>query len=127
MEQNNKTNEQLHEEFELALQNLSEKLYALLHYGSYALEYLNRDWQTHVVRSAHMKVGKHRLILQATDWDKEDPKGTEVTINLPDNPVTEDMLAQWDKQTIQRDIDYHQRQLEALLERKKELAKPTQE
>ena len=127
MEQNNKTNEQLYEEFEQALQNLSEKLYALLHYGSYALEYLDRDYETHAVRFANMEVGKHRLRLQATDWDKENPKGTTVTINLPDNPVTEQMLALWDAQVIDRDIAYYQQTLNDLIKRKEELTKYSQE
>lgn len=123
MEEINKTNEQLHEEFEEALQILSEKLYALLHFGSYQLEYLNRDWKTNAVSWANMNVGKHRLHLKATDWDKENPDGTEVTINLPDNPVTEDLLALWDRQTIEKDIAYHQCQLNDLLKRKEELSK----
>lgn len=121
MEQINKTNEQLHEELEQALNNLSEKLANLLHYGSYSFSYLNRDWDDKKLSSACIEVGENKLFLQATDAKYGRKEGTEVRVLLPGNPVNESMLEAWDKQIIDHDIEYHQRQLNALMKRKEAL------
>ena len=119
------SNEQLHKELEQALTALSQALYNLIHNGSYPLEYIDRDWKTGAVRWANMNVGKHRLTLKATELDKQNPDGTEVTVRLPDNPISEEVLESWDRQSIQRDIDYHQRELDKLQKRKAELGAKT--
>ena len=121
MEQIKKTNEQLHEELEHALNNLSEKLANLLHYGSYSFSYLNRDWDDKKLSSACIEVGENKLFLQATDEKYGRKEGTEVRVLLPGNPVNESMLEAWDKQIIDHDIEYHQRQLNALMKRKEAL------
>lgn len=121
MENNNKTNEQLHEEFEQALQNLNEKLYALLHWGSYELHYVNRDFNTKKVTWADMRIGDHRLILRGNS-DIPGMDGSEVTFKFPNNPVNEELLNSWDKQSIQKDIDYHMECLKKLVERQQVLS-----
>lgn len=121
MEKNTKTNEQLHQEFEQALANLSEKLSALLHYGSYTLEQLSRDFNSQKVEWASMTVGKHRIILQATSEKYGREEGTEVRVFLPENPVNEELIKAWDKQTIDSDIEYYQTKLNALLNQKENL------
>lgn len=120
-EASEKTNEQLLAEFEQALQTLSDKLGNLLHYGRYELEYIDRGLTDYKVRWATMKVGDHTLTLQPTEHFFSGRKGSEVRLHLPDNPVTNEMIESWDRQSIQRDIDYHTKELEALLERKKKL------
>lgn len=117
-EASKKTNEQLHAEFEQALQTLSEKLGNLLHYGSYELSYINRSLTNDAVTWVTMKVGEHTLTLQPTSQYFPDREGTEVRLLLPDNPVTQEMLDSWDRQTLQRDIDYHKKELEKLNKRK---------
>jgi S-adenosylmethionine:diacylglycerol 3-amino-3-carboxypropyl transferase len=121
MEQNTKTNEQLHQEFEQALANLSEKLSALLHHGLYTLEQLSRDWNNQKVEWASMTVGEHRIILQATSEKYGRKEGTEVRVYLPENPVNEKLIKAWDKQTIDSDIEFYQKKLDALLKQKESL------
>lgn len=120
MEQNKKTNEQLHEELEQALANLSEKLRNLINNGSYKLVNMSRDWTTQALSWATMEVGPHRIHLQASS-PYGDNKGTEISLSLPDNPVTQEVMESWDRQTILHDIEYHQSNLEKLQARKKEL------
>ena len=116
-----KTNEQLHQELEDALKNLSEKLYNLLHYGSYQFEYLNRGFKSDKLSSGVMRVGNHKLLLKSTEYKYGEEDGTEVVVSLPGNPVNEEMLNAWDRQGIDRDIEYYQKKLDGLLEWKKEL------
>lgn len=118
--ENKKTNEQMHEELEQALNLVSEKLNQLIRNGSYTLERINRDYKTHRFDWAFLSVGKHRLMVQA--GSKSDPnKGTELNLTLPENPITQDIIDAWDCQTIDKDIAYHQRELEGLLKAKQEL------
>lgn len=112
----NKTNEQLHEEMEQALKVFTEKLYNLLHFGSYELVHISRDFRDHKVDFAQMKIGEHRVFLKVND------EGSEVHINFTENPVNKELLEAYDRQTIDNDIDYHKRQIEALETRKKDLA-----
>lgn len=116
-----KTNEQLHQELDDALKNLSEKLYNLLHYGSYQFEYLDRGFKSNKLSSGVMRVGNHKLILKSTENKYGEEDGTEVVVSLPGNPVNEEMLKAWDRQVIDHDIEYYQKKLDGLLEWKKEL------
>ena len=116
-----KTNEQLHQELEDALKNLSEKLYNLLHYGSYQFDYLDRGFKSDKLSSGVMRVGNHKLLLKSTEYKYGEEGGTEVIVSLPGNPVNEEMLKAWDRQVIDRDIEYYQKKLDGLLEWKKEL------
>lgn len=116
-----KTNEQLHQELDDALKNLSEKLYNLLHYGSYQFDYLDRGFKSDKLSSGVMRVGNHKLILKSTENKYGEEDGTEVVVSLPGNPVNEEMLKAWDRQVIDRDIEYYQKKLDGLLEWKKEL------
>ncbi len=120
MKQNTKTNEQLYEELEQALHNLSEKLSDLLNNGTYKFEDISRDFKTNRVDFAIMNVGKHRLVLKIDD----NHDGTTVEVALPENPVNQTMLDAWDRQTIDSDIAYHQRKLDALKKLKEEQDKP---
>lgn len=116
-----KTNEQLHQELDDALKNLSEKLYNLLHYGSYQFDYLDRGFKSDKLSSGVMRVGNHKLILKSTENKYGEEDGTEVVVSLPGNPVNEEMLKAWDRQVIDHDIEYYQKKLDGLLEWKKEL------
>lgn len=116
-----KTNEQMHEELEQALNTVSEKLNQLIRNGSYTLDSISRDFDTNRVSWAFMWVGKHRLKLKAdSQWDRN-RGGTELNLTLPENPITQDVLDAWDRQTIDEDIAYHQRELEKLMKVKTDL------
>ena len=121
MEKINKTNEQLQDEFEQALQTLSEKLYNLLHYGNYKLDRVSRDFSTNRVSFASMTVGKHHLILEDSKKESLIGEGSQVTLSLPDNPVNEQVLEIWERATIQNDIDFYNGKLEKLMKIKAEL------
>ncbi len=117
-----KTNEQLHHEFQDALKNLSEKIYNLLHYGSYQLEYVNRDFETQAVTSATMRAKDSLLFMRLDERNKYlEAKGTEVTVTLPDNPLDQKILDAWDTQSIDNEIAYHIKKLEALQKQKTNL------
>ena len=135
-----KTNEQLHQEFQGALKNLSEKIYNLLHHGSYQLEYINRDYTTQKVTSATMRAKDFLLFMRLDERNKyleakgtevtvtlpnnpldQKAKGTEVTVTLPDNPLDQKLLDAWDMQSIDNDIAYHIKTLEALQKQKSNL------
>ena len=117
-----KTNEQLHQEFQDALKNLSEKIYNLLHHGSYQLEYVNRDYTTQKVTSATMRANDFLLFMRLDERNKYlEAKGTEVTVTLPNNPLDQKLLDAWDMQSIDNDIAYHIKTLEALQKQKSNL------
>ena len=117
-----KTNEQLHQEFQDALKNLSEKIYNLLYHGSYQLEYVNRDYTTQKVTSATMRAKNFLLFMRLDERNKYlEAKGTEVTVTLPDNPLDQKILDAWDMQSIDNDIAYHIKTLEALQKQKSNL------
>jgi len=117
-----KTNEQLHQEFQDALKNLSEKIYNLLYHGSYQLEYVNRDYTTQKVTSATMRANDFLLFMRLDERNKYlEAKGTEVTVTLPDNPLDQKLLDAWDMQSIDNDIAYHIKTLEALQKQKSNL------
>lgn len=117
-----KTNEQLHQEFQDALKNLSEKIYNLLYHGSYQLEYVNRDYTTQKVTSATMRAKDFLLFMRLDERNKYlEAKGIEVTVTLPDNPLDQKLLDAWDMQSIDNDIAYHIKTLEALQKQKSNL------
>ena len=117
-----KTNEQLHQEFQDALNNLSEKIYNLLYHGSYQLEYVNRDYTTQKVTSATMRAKDFLLFMRLDERNKYlEAKGTEVTVTLPNNPLDQRLLDAWDVQSIDNDIAYHIKTLEALQKQKSNL------
>lgn len=117
-----KTNEQLHQEFQDALKNLSEKIYNLLYHGSYQLEYVNRDYTTQKVASATMRAKDFLLFMRLDERNKYlEAKGTEVTVTLPNNPLDQKLLDAWDMQSIDNDIAYHIKTLEALQKQKSNL------
>ena len=117
-----KTNEQLHKEVQDALKVLSEKLYNLLHYGSYSLDYVNRDFETNVVNSASLRFEDAVFLLKMDGKFKFlEKEGSEVTVILPDNPIDQKLLDAWDSQTIDKDIAYHIKQLESLRQQKAKL------
>ena len=117
-----KTNEQLHQEFQDALKNLSEKIYNLLYHGSYQLEYVNRDYTTQKVTSATMRAKDFLLFMRLDERNKYlEAKGTEVTVTLPNNPLDQRLLDAWDVQSIDNDIAYHIKTLEALQKQKSNL------
>ena len=117
-----KTNEQLHQEFQDALKNLSEKIYNLLYHGSYQLEYVNRDYTTQKVTSATMRAKDFLLFMKLDERNKYlEVKGTEVTVTLPNNPLDQKLLDAWDIQSIDNEIAYHIKKLEALQKQKTNL------
>lgn len=117
-----KINKQLYQEFQDALKNLSEKSYNLLHHGSYQLEYVNRDYTTQKVTSATMRAKDFLLFMRLDERNKYlEAKGTEVTVTLPDNPLDQNLLDAWDIQSIDNEIAYHIKTLEALQKQKSNL------
>lgn len=120
-ENNEKTNEQMRAELEEALDLVSEKLRQLIYHGSYKLDRFSRDYQTNRLEWAFMGIGTHQIRLEAGNKWRNVKEGTSITVALPDNPITQEVLDMWDRQLIDGDIDYHKKKLESLMKRKEEL------
>ena len=117
-----KSNELLYQELKDALDNLSEKIYNLVHYGSYKLESINRNYRTQAVDSAIMRAYDFMLYMRLSDEYKYlESKGTEVTITLPNNPIDQKVIDAWDSQSIDDEIAYHKKTLKALEEQRNRL------
>lgn len=124
----NKSNEELHKEFQDALELLSNKLYNLLRYGQYNLEYVNRDIETGEVISASMRLDNALFHLKMGNSFKFLEKdGSEVTLLLPNNPVNQEILDAWDRQTVDKDIEYYEKKLADLVKQKEKLSKKYEE
>ena len=123
-----KGNELLHQELKDALDNLSEKIYNLIHYGSYKLESINRNYRTQAVDSAIMRAHDFMLYMRLSDEYKYlESKGTEVTITLPNNPIDQKVIDAWDSQSIDDEIAYHKKTLKALEEQRSKLQETYEE
>ena len=84
----------------------------LLHKGSYQLKYLSRHWETQKVTDGAMDIGDFEIAFNRERW--------EIIMPIEDNPINAEILKSWDKQTIARDIKYHQEKLDTLLKLKDE-------
>lgn len=123
-----KSNELLYQELRDALDNLSEKIYNLVHYGSYKLESINRNYRTQAVDSAIMRAYDFMLYMRLSDEYKYlESKGTEVTITLPNNPIDQKVIDAWDSQSIDDEIAYHKKTLKALEEQRSRLQEAYEE
>lgn len=123
-----KSNELLYQELRDALDNLSEKIYNLVHYGSYKLESINRNYRTQAVDSAIMRAYDFMLYMRLSDEYKYlESKGTEVTITLPNNPIDQKVIDAWDSQSIDDEIAYHKKTLKALEEQRSRLQETYEE
>lgn len=123
-----KSNELLYQELRDALDNLSEKIYNLVHYGSYKLESINRNYRTQAVDSAIMRAYDFMLYMRLSDEYKYlESKGTEVTITLPNNPIDQKVIDAWDSQSIDDEIAYHKKTLKVLEEQRSRLQETYEE
>ena len=92
-----------------------EAMRDLLHNGSYSLDYVDRGITTGKVDSAMMSFDDIKVHFRLGQWN--------VILPADENPINEELLECWDWQSIGRDIEYHQRKLDELQERKQELEK----
>lgn len=123
-----KSNELLHQELKDALDNLSEKIYNLIHYGSYKLESINRNYRTQAVDSAIMRAYDFMLYMRLSDeYKRLESRGTEVTITLPNNPIDQKVIDAWDLQSIDDEVAYHKKTLKALEEQRSRLQETYEE
>lgn len=123
-----KSNELLHQELKDALDNLSKKIYNLVHYGSYKLESINRNYRTQAVDSAIMRTHDFMLYMRLSDeYKRLESRGTEVTITLPNNPIDQKIIDAWDLQSIDDEVAYHKKTLKALEEQRSRLQETYEE
>ncbi len=118
-----KTNEEMHAEFEDALNLVSEKAEQLLKHGNFRLERVLRDYKSNELESAVIFIGKHRIRLQANSSWPNNKNGTEITVALPKNPISQKEMDAYDIQIIGSDIGYHREMVEKLVKKKEELLK----
>ena len=118
-----KTNEEMHAEFEDALNLVSEKAEQLLKHGNFRLERVLRDYKSNELESAVIFIGKHRIRLQANSSWPNNKNGTEITVALPKNPISQKEMDAYDIQIIGSDIGYHRGMVNELVKRKEELLK----
>lgn len=117
MEEEKKENVKL-QAVEDALADFKAKLLDLLYNGEYTLKYISRSITDNHVNWAELNIGGHRVIVN-------EATGKEGTVDLhfevEEFPISKELMEAYDRLSIDRDISYHQKQLDKLLARKKEL------
>ena len=117
MEKNIKENEKL-QAVEEALADFKVKLLDLLYNGEYTLKYINRSITDNHVSWAELNIGGNRVIVN----EATGKSGTlDLHFEVEEFPVSKELMDAYDRLRIDRDISYHQKQLDKLLSRKKEL------
>lgn len=116
------SNEQMLLDVKDAQHSFVEKLAVLLRWGSYNIKNLHRDIRTNAVNTATLELEPGVEIYLRSFCDYVD-NCMEVCVGFSENPVNQELLEHYDRMSIDRDIDYHRRQLESLTERREELAK----
>lgn len=119
MKKKQKTNEQLHQDvkdsFNLFIKNLKE----LLKHGTYQLNYVDRDYDTEVVDGATIEVNGHTLVLRRNKVD--------ILLKMRNLDVkdllNQALLDEYDKMTIEQEIEYHAKHLKSLMEHKDKIVK----
>ena len=118
-----KTNEEMQAELEEALNLVSEKIVQLINNGSYTLQNVHRNFMTNELEQATLIVGKHHINCRANSEWPNNKGGTEIYLALPNNPVRQKELDEWDIQVIRSDIGDLRGMVEKLVKRKEELLK----
>ena len=118
-----KTNEEMHAELEEALNLVTEKIVQLINHGSYSLQNVHRNFRTNGLEQATLIVGKHHINFRANSEWPNNKGGSEIYLALPNNPVRQKELDEWDIQVIRSDIGYHRGMVNELVKRKEELLK----
>ena len=108
------------------LDALKEKLLDLLYNGEYTINRINRSITDNRVNWVEVKFGKHTVFLNEPQGLGENGY-VELRMDIEEIPINKALLEEYDKLSIDRDISYHQRKLEELLARKKELVGDNEE
>ena len=99
---------------EHALMQFSNALADVIHNNtSYTLTYLDRSYSTAKINSATMEIGSVRVLFRENEWD--------VIMPSEGNPVNQKLMEEWDRQTIDSDIEYHKKRIDRLEQIKQEL------
>ena len=115
----NKENKKL-QAMEEAMANFREKLLDLLYNGEYTINRINRSITDNSVNWVNIEVGKNSIFLNAPDSTGENGY-VEIRLSVKELPINKALMEAYDRLSIDRDIAYHQRQLEKLLAHKKGL------
>lgn len=103
---------------EEALADFKAKLLDLLYNGEYTLKYINRSITDNHVSWAELNIGGNRVIVN----EATGKSGTvDLHFEVEEFPISKELMEAYDRLSIDRDISYHQKQLDKLLARKKEL------
>ena len=117
MEEEKKENVKL-QAVEESLADFKAKLLDLLYNGEYTLKYINRSITDNHVSWAELNIGGHRVIVN----EATGKSGTvDLHFEVEEFPISKELMEAYDRLSIDRDISYHQKQLDKLLARKKEL------
>ena len=117
MKKARKTSDQMRQETIDALDLFIKNLKEYLRYGSYPIEYVDRDFSTKEVEGITMKLDKHKLFIRKDDAE----------LYLQINAEIKDLLNQqliddYNRLTIDRDIRYYEERLKKLKAQKANLA-----
>ena len=96
-----------------AMEVFRSALSTYIHNAEYPISYLMRDLNGKISCAEILLDGGPRVLLRADEW--------EVFMPVEGNPINTDMLEKWEATEIDREISYHNTQLNKLLKRKEEL------
>lgn len=98
---------------EAAYTKFHQEVAEFIHKAKYPIASLNRDLSGKISSAIITMPGGGRIIFGFGEW--------KVMLPAEGNPINMDLLEEWESQEIIKEIEYHQRQLDSLLKRKKEL------
>ena len=116
MEKAKKTSDQMRQETIDALNLFINNLKEYLRYGSYPIEYINRNFTTKEVEGINMKLDKHKLFIRKDDAELY----LQLNVEIKDL-LNQQLIDDYNRLKIDRDIEYHEETLRKLKAQKARL------
>lgn len=117
MKKARKTSDQMRQETIDALNLFIKNLKEYLRHGSYPIEYVDRDFSTKEVEGITMKLDKHKLFIRKDDAELY----LQVNAEIKDL-LNQQLIDEYNRLTIDRDINYYEEKLKKLKAQKANLA-----
>ena len=117
MKKARKTSDQMRQETIDALNLFIKNLKEYLRYGSYPIEYVDRDFMTKEVEGITMKLDEHKIFVRKDDAELY----LQVDVKIKDM-LNQQLIDDYNRLIIDRDINYHEETLKKLKAQKANLA-----
>lgn len=117
MKKARKTSDQMRQETIDALNLFIKNLKEYLRHGSYPIEYVDRDFSTKEVEGITMKLDEHKIFIRKDDAELY----LQVNAEIKDL-LNQQLIDEYNRLTIDRDINYYEEKLKKLKAQKANLA-----